>query len=491
MADNFYGLTDVGQVRGNNEDTFIAQPVQQNRYILAAVIDGVGGYDGGEIAAEIAREQMIEHLSSPTPDLLKAMSAAFTSANAEIYARKQKERNLNSMACVATLAMVDVQNNEFYYAHVGDTRLYLFRDHSLNKITKDHSFVGFLEDSGRLTESAAMSHPKRNEINKALGFDHAAANDKDYIEIGQSPFLPGDMLLLCSDGLTDMVDKSEITQALSSAGTLEQKAQKLIATANQNGGRDNVTVVLVHNNKKPVQQVATMPITNALPTQTEPAKSETNFEQSPVLNTSDVTYRQAQKYKSNNFLVPALSVLCAIFLAAAIWFYWRSMQQKPVGNTSQQTAMPVKPVVNPQVAKLQDTINKLKGDTLLLSDAVFTSPIMINDTLKISKDTLYIKTKGKITFKKEGDYNGPCIVLAQTCKHIVINGLTLQDFNTGIQAYNNALQLKNIQFTNCRFPVQILYIYTGSKPASFSAPAATIIADTLNTKAKPNTNGGK
>jgi serine/threonine protein phosphatase PrpC len=107
------------------------------------------------------------------------------------------------------MALVDIANNKFYYTHVGDTRLYLFRD-SLVKVSRDHSFVGFLEDNGKLSEEAAMRHPKRNEINKALGFDAQIAS-KDYIETGESPFLPGDMLLLCSDGLTDMVNNSAIT----------------------------------------------------------------------------------------------------------------------------------------------------------------------------------------------------------------------------------------------------------------------------------------
>ena len=104
------------------------------------------------------------------------------------------------MACVLTLAVVDIEKNKFYYAHVGDTRLYLFRDNTLVKVSKDHSFVGFLEESGRLTEEAAMQHPKRNEINKALGLGVKFSASDDYIETGESPFLPGDLLLLCSDG---------------------------------------------------------------------------------------------------------------------------------------------------------------------------------------------------------------------------------------------------------------------------------------------------
>lgn len=162
------------------------------------------------------------------------------------------------MACVLTVALADISNNKFYYCHVGDTRLYLFRDNSLVKITRDHSFVGFLEDSGRLSEEAAMRHPKRNEINKALGFD-ASIRAEDYIETGESPFLPGDTILLCSDGLSDMVGNSAMTAVLNTGKSLSVKAKALVDAANEAGGKDNITVVLVQNNKSPLKQTATKP----------------------------------------------------------------------------------------------------------------------------------------------------------------------------------------------------------------------------------------
>ncbi len=117
------------------------------------------------------------------------------------------------------------------------------------KIARDHSFVGFLEDTGRLSEAAAMRHPKRNEINKALGFQKQIDLPDDYIETGKSPFLPGDMLLLCSDGLTDLVPKADITTVLTGSGSLAEKAAELVAEANRKGGKDNITVVLVHHDK--------------------------------------------------------------------------------------------------------------------------------------------------------------------------------------------------------------------------------------------------
>src|SRR5690348_16668919 len=162
MADNFFGITDQGKMRDNNEDRFIAQtlPVRQTgilhkRYVLACVIDGVGGYEGGEIASGLAHDSIINYLQKPFQEIIPALKNALTAANEKIYKRKQSEDAINEMACVLTLALADIQENKFYYAHVGDTRLYLLRDNSLVKVTKDHSFVGFLEDSGRLSEADA------------------------------------------------------------------------------------------------------------------------------------------------------------------------------------------------------------------------------------------------------------------------------------------------------------------------------------------------
>src|SRR5476651_1675871 len=241
MADQFYGITDTGKERKNNEDTFIAKQSTNGRFIIACVIDGVGGYSGGEVAAALAREAILQRLERPAGEVIPILIDCFNLANQSILKDKKEVKQHDSMACVATLALVDIERNQFHYVHVGDTRLYLLRDNSLVKISQDQSFVGFLEDSGRLTEEAAMTHPKRNEINKALGFEHTLTKEDEYYETGQSPFLPGDMLLLCSDGLTDMVGKAEITNIISQDVSLENKCTQLVAAANRHGGKDNIT----------------------------------------------------------------------------------------------------------------------------------------------------------------------------------------------------------------------------------------------------------
>ncbi|HAL83448.1 MAG TPA: serine/threonine-protein phosphatase, partial [Mucilaginibacter sp.] len=282
MTDQFFGITDTGKHRQNNEDTFIAELTANNRFIIACVIDGVGGYSGGEIAAALAREAILRRLDKPSGEIIPMIIDCFKLANEKIIQEKQRSKEHDNMACVSTLAIVDIERNQFYFAHVGDTRLYLVRDNSLVKISHDQSFVGFLEDSGRLSETEAMNHPKRNEINKALGLDVQLGKDDNYIETGQSPFLPGDMLLLCSDGLTDMLDSAKIRTIITTDGALKEKGNKLVEAANRNGGKDNITVVLVQNNKAQLQFDTTRPAVNPKKNSDTITATSEFHEQAPV-----------------------------------------------------------------------------------------------------------------------------------------------------------------------------------------------------------------
>jgi serine/threonine protein phosphatase PrpC len=486
MAENYFGLTDTGKVRTNNEDTFITEKVMGNRMVLAAVIDGVGGYDGGEVAAAIAREVMINRLSGLQGEIIPAMIDAFKMASKQIADRKLKDKQLESMACVATLALVDVENNQFFYAHVGDTRLYLLRDNSLVKISKDHSFVGFLEDSGRLTEAAAMNHPKRNEINKALGFTSQIDTDESFIETGQSPFLPGDMLLICSDGLTDLVDKSGILNIITQNTSLKQKATQLVDTANDNGGRDNVTVVLVQNDKPQQRPQATMPLPvsnkkenatdNALASAIKPAG------QSPIQ--TELPMRQ----NKSNGLTILLGILCLVFLASTIWLY---MSKQTGIKTTAQSGTPVQKMRNANEVKLQDAIDAFKGDTLILSDTAFRQPIVLSDTLHIEQDTLYIRVKGNITLQRDTAYKGPALAFNPNSRVVVLENFKFKDFDVAIDLHNNGLFLKNTQFINCRLPIQRRYDLPGDKPVTADFPVTKIqlagdVKAPIKTPAKPN-----
>ena len=328
MDKHFFGLTDTGKSRDNNEDSFIIKSLTNDQLILAAVIDGVGGYHGGEVAAAIATEQISMQFADRPADPISQMIRAFEHTNEMIVAKKRTETDLSEMACVATMVFADIENNQFYYAHVGDTRLYLLRDGSLIKISKDHSFVGFLEDSGRLDEAAAMQHPKRNEINKAIGFSDQIATDDSYIETGQSPFLPGDLLLLCSDGLTDMVNRQDITSLLLEGGTLAKKAGNLIALANENGGRDNITVVLLQNNKEPQRVQSTRP--NFAQQTQVPA----GIEKKAAIQPPEELKPASATPPKRNYGLKALVIVCLILLGATVFMYLQN----------QHTAAPVSPL---------------------------------------------------------------------------------------------------------------------------------------------------
>ena len=473
MANNFFGITDIGRQRDNNEDTFIAQRSGDGNFIIACVIDGVGGYVGGEVAADIARDCILEQLSYIAGDVVPLLVNTIVIANQKIYDKKRTDKQLESMACVLTLAVIDIQNNQFYYAHVGDTRLYLLRDHTLIKISKDHSFVGFLEDSGRLTEEAAMDHPKRNEINKALGFNPEISKDPDFVETGHSPFLPGDTLLVCSDGLTDLVDKSLITGILTSNSTIEEKGKKLIDAANSKGGKDNVTVALVQNDKAPRQHSATRPATVAAKVTDEIVDPLAQ----PKLPDGPTTI--PVRKKSNRGSMIMLFILLALAVAGFLWQYWLNYQLKQ--TAVKVPVIPVK-VKNAQEVKLQDTIDKLKGKTLILSAADYPQPIVLSDSLHIDGDSLYIKAKGTILFKRDSLYHGPALTLAATCKFIVLDSVAFEGFKVAITTHNDALVLKHVVFNNCEVPVRTSYSFPANKEVSGRLFGGMFKIDTLPKK---------
>ncbi|SDP51516.1 Serine/threonine protein phosphatase PrpC [Mucilaginibacter sp. OK268] len=470
MTNNFFGITDIGRQRDNNEDTFIAQKSGDGNFIIACVIDGVGGYVGGEVAADIARDCILEQLSYIAGDVVPLLVNSIIIANQKIYDKKKTDKQLENMACVLTLAVIDIQNNQFYYAHVGDTRLYLLRDYTLIKISKDHSFVGFLEDSGRLTEEAAMDHPKRNEINKALGFNPGISKDPDFVETGHSPFLPGDTLLVCSDGLTDLVDKNLITGILTDNNPIEEKGKKLIDAANSKGGKDNVTVVLVHNDKAPRQHSATRPAAPAAKVTDEIVDPLAQ----PKLPDGPETIPVRQKSTRGSMIV--LFILLALALAGFLWQFWLNYQLKQTPVKVHVTPVKIK---NAQETKLQDTINKLKGKTLILSAADYPQPIVLTDSLHIDGDSLYIKAKGNILFKRDSLYHGPALTLAATCKFIVLDSVAFEGFKVAITTHNDALVLKHVVFNDCLVPVQTSYSFPANKQVSGRLFGGIFKIDTL------------
>jgi serine/threonine protein phosphatase PrpC len=438
MVENYFGITDTGKFRQNNEDTFIAKTIFNNQFIVACVIDGVGGYEGGEVAADIAKNAILDHLKNPSPDIISMLLQALLSANQKILLEKQKVTANSKMACVLTVVLIEKKANKFYYAHVGDTRLYLFRDNSLVKVTMDHSFVGLLEDTGRLNEEAAMTHPKRNEINKALGFEAPIINGADYIETGESPFLPGDLILLCSDGLTDMIDKAAITTILSLNESLEEKGKSLIDAANNAGGKDNITVVLVQNNDTPLKHSVTKILRVK---KTKPVMVDGIESHESELNVSSMPTNS-----KNLGLILFLSLLALLSTGAFLWQYFNKNGLQ--NNSNPNVVVPGTNKVYDQI--LQDTINNTKNTELLLSDSLFGSKIFLQDTVFINKDSIHITgdVHSIITSDSFSKKNVPLFILPAV-RYLLFESLQIQNVNVVINAQNmDALHFKDVEFKN-------------------------------------------
>lgn len=448
MAKNYFGITDTGRHRDNNEDTFIAQTVLDNQYIAACVIDGVGGYSGGEVAAKLAHDAILDTLRSSSTDVVTVMKDGLAAANENIYNERQQNKQNDQMACVLTLALVDVDNNKFYYAHVGDTRLYLLRDKSLVKVTRDHSFVGFLEDSGRLSEEAAMKHPKRNEINKALGFDLNIKGQTDYIETGDSPFLPGDVILLCSDGLSDMIGNSTITSILTSTKSLSAKGKALIQAANDAGGKDNITAVLVENNKPRLKLEATKPV--AVLQKKNDVDEITKVVEDKV-HSKPIIIEKLNRRSSK--AIPLLLFLCILFLGAFIWMLYKDNWLGGKTNVVTTDITTQQRKQSEQEQHLLDSINDPSRKEVFITNAPDSKSFVVGDTLSIQKDTVHILGNG-VTLISDSTYKGAAFALASSCKYVLLDSMTLQNFDVGILVKNEALHFKNVQFKNCRVPVQ-------------------------------------
>src|SRR5687767_11519338 len=238
------GRTDAGVQRDVNEDRFHVDLARG----LFVVIDGVGGQAAGGKAADVALSMVRERLERETGPVRDRIREAIAIANNEIRRLASTRAEWEGMACVLTLAVV--KDGTATFGHVGDTRLYKIREHRIEKITRDHSPVGEREDAGELSESQAMRHPRRNEVYRDVGSEPHAPADADFVDVDEVPFEPEAALLLCTDGLTDLVDASSIARTMRQlAGDPDAVVRALIDAANVAGGKDNVTVVYVEGER--------------------------------------------------------------------------------------------------------------------------------------------------------------------------------------------------------------------------------------------------
>lgn len=235
-----YALTDVGKVRTRNQDYLYSSsnPIGdlENLYMVA---DGMGGHRAGDYASRFLVERLVLFIGkNHEGDPVKILKEGLRQANREIFDKARNNPELSGMG--TTLVAATVKNNTLITANVGDSRLYLCRSGELSQITKDHSYVEEMVAMGRMTRGSRDYLDKKNIITRAVGTDRTVEADFFRTELK-----PGDLFLLCSDGLSNMLSDKDIQSILRNGEPLKNKAEELVNSANRKGGRDNIAVILV------------------------------------------------------------------------------------------------------------------------------------------------------------------------------------------------------------------------------------------------------
>jgi serine/threonine protein phosphatase PrpC len=241
-------VSDTGRRRRRNEDAFVCAPP------LFAVADGMGGAQAGEVASGLAAAVLEEGAGDERGE--ERVASLIQEANRRVFQRSNEDAATSGMGTTMTVALVDSSGGTIAFGHVGDSRAYRVRDGRLEQLTDDHSLVGELVRSGKLSPEEAETHPQRSVITRALGTEPDVDVDTFTVEAQ-----PDDLYLLCSDGLTDMISADEIFSVLNGSDDLEATARALIEAANAGGGEDNITVVLFQiGDGGEVGQTARMPV---------------------------------------------------------------------------------------------------------------------------------------------------------------------------------------------------------------------------------------
>ena len=233
-----YSITDIGKKRSMNQDYVYAsdQPVGNLKNLLI-VADGMGGHNAGDLASRYTVQEMLSYIKESEEERpVPLLSMAIHHANEQVLEKAESEKELEGMG--TTLVAATVQEEYLYVANVGDSRLYLIDD-EIEQITHDHSLVEEMIRIGELQRKDAKNYPDRNVITRAIGVRVPVRVDFFDVKLEH-----GDIILLCSDGLTNMVEDEEILEIVKKSSSIEEAAAALVDTANKNGGKDNISVVL-------------------------------------------------------------------------------------------------------------------------------------------------------------------------------------------------------------------------------------------------------
>lgn len=244
----FYGLTDVGVVREKNEDS-ISLPEENDGIRLFILADGMGGAKAGEKASQLAIQTIRDYIrlnfikiERTKEEIEEVIRKAMVEANKKVFDLSQEYQEYSGMGTTVVVALI--YRGRLYIGHIGDSRVYRLRQSVLRQLTKDHSYVQELLRQGSITIEEAKNHPQKNILLKALGCDRDIMPD-----VITKGFVKGDVILLCSDGLTNMVDDKRIYEIImKNTSDLKVACKMLVDTANENGGKDNVSAIIISSN---------------------------------------------------------------------------------------------------------------------------------------------------------------------------------------------------------------------------------------------------
>ena len=297
--------THPGRKRRHNEDTYVVDPP------LFAVADGMGGAKAGEVASGLAAGALKEGGGDGQASGEERVTALIQEANRRVFRRANEDRDASGMGTTMTVALVE--GDRVVFGHVGDSRAYLIRDGSIEQLTDDHSLVAELVRSGRLTPEEAEAHPQRSVITRAVGTEPDVDVDTFAIEPSE-----GDLFLICSDGLTDMVDDRTIIEAAEEhRDDLDEAAKALVGAANRVGGEDNITVVFFELG------VATEPADTEITREAQAVQTDedtlSGLQAVPAVGTTVVAPDDADEVapKRRGRALPIVTALAVLILAAA------------------------------------------------------------------------------------------------------------------------------------------------------------------------------
>jgi PPM family protein phosphatase len=304
-------LTDTGRRRRHNEDAYVCEPP------LFAVADGMGGAQAGELASGLAAAALRDETSQREGDGERRVDELIQEANRRVYERQSEDAAASGMGTTMTVALVE--DGRVAIGHVGDSRAYLIRNRKLEQLTEDHSLVAELVRSGKLSPEEAEGHPQRSVITRALGTDPDVDVDTFSVETR-----PGDLFLLCSDGLTSMVDDETILDEVErNRVDLRAAAKSLVRAANKGGGEDNITVVffeIAEGEETETEKTVTLP-----PVEQDEEETLDELDRVPGIAAEDGSRPAQPRRRRKGPLLAALAFLLVIAAAGAVLVgLWRS-----------------------------------------------------------------------------------------------------------------------------------------------------------------------